>query len=91
MLPIQKGSWKELQDMVTTHSFTPVIAGMIGESPAHFCHEKKLLLILGNESQGTRPPKDFLYKKVTIPMPGPMESLNVAIAGAILMYSMGVS
>lgn len=44
-------------------------------------------LILGNEGNGI--PEDILQlaaKWVTIPTPGPVESLNAAIAGSILLY-----
>lgn len=44
-------------------------------------------LILGNEGNGI--PEEILRrvtKRVTIPMPGPVESLNAAIAGSILLY-----
>jgi TrmH family RNA methyltransferase len=44
-------------------------------------------LILGNEGAGISP--SILNRadaRVTIPMPGPVESLNAAIAGSILLY-----
>jgi len=44
-------------------------------------------LILGNEGAGISP--SILKRadaRVTIPMPGPVESLNAAIAGSILLY-----
>ena len=44
-------------------------------------------LILGNEGSGI-PPEILRHAtaRVTIPMPGPVESLNAAIAGSILLY-----
>jgi len=51
-----------------------------GRSPA--------LLILGSESHGPSQAVQQLGKPVTIPMAGPMESLNVATAGGILMYTL---
>jgi TrmH family RNA methyltransferase len=44
------------------------------------------VLILGNEGKGLSPDIDSWAKKVTLPMSGKMESLNVSIAGGILMY-----
>jgi TrmH family RNA methyltransferase len=44
-------------------------------------------LILGNEGSGI--PPEILRRadaRVTIPTPGPVESLNAAIAGSILLY-----
>jgi RNA methyltransferase, TrmH family len=46
-----------------------------------------LALIIGNEGSGI--PSEILRRvdaRVTIPMPGPVESLNAAIAGSILLY-----
>jgi TrmH family RNA methyltransferase len=46
-----------------------------------------IALVLGNESWGL--PEDVRSEvdtTVGIPMPGPAESLNVAIAGSILMF-----
>ena len=43
--------------------------------------------VLGNESWGLPPPADaFVDARVSIPMPGPVESLNVSIAGAVLLF-----
>lgn len=44
-------------------------------------------LVLGNESHG---PSDFFskYPKISVPISDKMESLNVAIAGSILMFEM---
>jgi RNA methyltransferase, TrmH family len=46
-----------------------------------------LALIIGNEGNGVSP--EILHRvdaRVTIPTPGPVESLNAAIAGSILLY-----
>lgn len=58
-------------------------AEYIGDIPT----EGEVLIVLGNEGQGV---SDNVLaavdKKVQIEMPGPSESLNVAIAGGILMH-----
>lgn len=47
----------------------------------------KYLLCLGNEAHGVSEELAALAgKKVKIPMPGKAESLNVAVAGAVLLY-----
>ena len=43
-------------------------------------------LVLGSEGQGLSAPVQADCKPVAIPMPGVMESLNVSVAGGILMY-----
>lgn len=48
---------------------------------------EKLMLVLGSESHGIRSElHGLLYEKIRIPMQGPTESLNVAVAGGILMH-----
>ena len=58
-----------------------------GHPPAHHDLKHPSALILGNEGSGI--PPDILRRadaRVTIPTPGPVESLNAAIAGSILLY-----
>ncbi len=43
-------------------------------------------LVLGNESQGVSIPSEIKIEKVSIPITDKVESLNVAQAGAILLY-----
>lgn len=83
-LPLQRGTWEDLSHF----EHQALVADVQGEKPEQFIHEKKILLIVGNEGQGVYPPENFPHKKVSIPMPGPMESLNVAVASSILMYAL---
>lgn len=46
----------------------------------------RFMLILGNESEGVDP--SLNGEKVTLPMSGQIESLNVAVAGGIMMYKL---
>ena len=50
--------------------------------------DKGVLLVLGSEGQGLSDAALQHCAPVSIPMPGDMESLNVAVAGGILMYVM---
>lgn len=49
--------------------------------------KQKICLVLGSEGEGL---SDFALevcdKRLSIPMPGGMESLNVAVAGSVLMF-----
>ena len=50
-------------------------------------YDTKTLLVLGNEGQGVRGPIQALcHERIHIPLYGPIESLNVGIAGALAMY-----
>jgi len=58
-----------------------------GQSLTHHDLTQPTALILGNEGAGI--PPEILRRataRVTIPTPGPVESLNAAIAGSILLY-----
>lgn len=45
-------------------------------------------LVLGSEGQGLSEEAMQHVKPVSVPMPGPMESLNVSQAGAVLMFAL---
>ena len=48
---------------------------------------RPLALVLGNEAWGVdRSLADLIDEEIGIPMPGPVESLNVAAAGSILLF-----
>ena len=47
---------------------------------------EKMLLILGNEARGPSEMAKKVSQALTIAMPGDMESLNVGVAGSIMMY-----
>jgi len=58
-----------------------------GDSLSHHDLTRPTALILGNEGAGI--PPEILRRataRITIPTPGPVESLNAAIAGSILLY-----
>jgi RNA methyltransferase, TrmH family len=57
--------------------------------PLHQCiFSKPRALILGNEGQGPGPWTQSISSRITIPILPAVESLNVASAGAILLYAM---
>lgn len=74
-------------DWAKKNGYTFVIADMEGENARGFSWPAKTILVLGNEGQG---PSQMLKKAgnaVTIPdVSGKMESLNVAVSGATLLY-----
>lgn len=48
-------------------------------------------LAVANEGAGARPSlTSAAVRRVSVPMPGPAESLNAAVAGAVLMYALTV-
>ena len=79
-------------DWAKKNGYTFVIADMEGENARGFSWPAKTILVLGNEGQG---PSQILKKvgnAVTIPdISGKMESLNVAVSGATLLYQYAAS
>jgi RNA methyltransferase, TrmH family len=87
-LPLQKGSWKDLETLCKTNKLTLCLADLKGEKPEALKKEEKLVLVFGNESHGLQEGQGE-YVKVTIPMKkGAIESLNVAQAASILLYTL---
>jgi TrmH family RNA methyltransferase len=87
-LPIRSGTAEELERLIEQNKLQPLVADLMGTVPQELSKEKGRLLVLGNEAHGARPEVRRLCSPVTIAMPGEMESLNVAIAGGILMYEL---
>lgn len=85
-LPLAVGSWEKLKAFSDEEGFLPLAADLKGKPPEAFIESDKLLLVLGSESHG---PSDSVLehcRPVSLPMVGDMESLNVSMAGGILMY-----
>lgn len=85
-LPLFQGSVEDLEQLISGNSWQRLMADIQGSAPEEFKSASKRLLVLGNEAHGPSAAVRSLCQPVTIPMPGEMESLNVATAGAILMY-----
>jgi len=84
-LPWKEGSWDELKKL----NLTAYTADIEGRPLDEIEPQKKILLLLSNEAQGVSEEGASFGERVTIPMPGEMESMNVATCGAIMMYELG--
>lgn len=84
-IPFKTGSWDDLEAVIKNNRLTPLAADLQGE-PAEKYQGHPTLLILGNEGRGISEKTKKLTHPVTIPINAQIESLNVAIAGGILMY-----
>lgn len=85
-LPIYSLAWEEIrQAMAKQKVYLADAAGQITCWQADF--RLPLALIISNEAEGpSQEARTLAHKTVCIPMPGRSESLNAAIAGAILMF-----
>ena len=88
-LSIARGSWDELESKSFTRGWAAYVAELSGMEPSEVPERDNILLVLGNEARGPSSRAHGLCASVTIPMSGEMESLNVAVAGGILMYLLG--
>ena len=85
-LALAKGTAEQLHQWVQAEKVQALVADLKGFAPHLVPVASPRLLILGNEAHGASPAVRGFCQPVTIPMPGEMESLNVAIAGGILLY-----
>jgi len=86
-LPIHVLSWDEIQQVCKSAQLKVLLADMYGRS----CWEtdlcQPLALIVGGEAEGASgQARRLAHDKISIPMPGRSESLNAAVAGAILIF-----
>lgn len=85
-LPHRFISWEDLMQFSEKHNMPLLAADVNGTHPEKLLQHSKMILVLSHEAQGTRPSLPKRTQKVSIPIHPDMESLNVAIAGGILMY-----
>lgn len=89
-LAFQMGSWQDLEQLIKQANFLPLLADVEGTSPKAFSSQKKTMLIVSNEAKGpSSQARALAKKKISLEMSSDCESLNVAIAGGILMYLLG--
>ncbi|GFE55360.1 RNA [Babesia ovis] len=88
MLPYQTGDVRSLKRFCKSNKLTPVVAHLEGQEVDTLEIPGGICIILSNESRG--PSADILKfaKKVTLPMHPLVNSLNVSIAGAILVHQL---
>ncbi|MCB1080947.1 MAG: RNA methyltransferase [Chlamydiia bacterium] len=83
-LPLQKGTVHELSLFIQENGLTPYVADPQGTPHPSFT--SPLILILGNEAHGPSAPIKKQGTLLSIPLSAQTESLNVAVAGGILMH-----
>lgn len=87
-LPVKSGSWQELTALLQEKKYTLYAADAKGKNFSECRISAPIALALGNEAHGLARELTAAAQLLAIPMSGPMESLNVASAGAILMYAL---
>jgi RNA methyltransferase, TrmH family len=77
-------SWDELAPHI--QNFTLYVADIEGEDIGKISPSQNWVLVLGNEAHGSVIPSRLKKTLLRIPMSDKVESLNVAQAGAIVLY-----
>lgn len=82
--------YTSLETFLSTLPAIPVYAAVLeGESIGQAVFETPCLLLIGNESQGLSSAiRAFATKNITIPRKGKAESLNAAVATAVILSAM---
>lgn len=86
-LPIGRGSWQDLMQIINSNHLRPLVGDLHGTALTDIKLEGGVALVLSNEARGVSEDAANYCERVTIPISHSMESLNVAIAGGILMYN----
>lgn len=89
-LPYQQGSWEDLDAYLSSEKWELLVADLQGEKFEELLPLTPRALLLSHEARGCSNEALKRGRRVTIPMRGEMESLNVSAAGAILLYGLGV-
>ena len=84
-IPVLSGDIEDLKNFISSHQLSVWIADLEGIEMMKVPTSTKAALILGNEAHGPSDQVLQLGKSVTIPMGDQIESLNVAVAGGILL------
>jgi TrmH family RNA methyltransferase len=85
-LPMRMGSWTELQAVAKKGKLPLFAADLNGKAVTAVTFPAALILVLGSEAHGLSKEAKEGCERITIPQTGAMDSLNVAVAGGILMY-----
>lgn len=87
--PVVTGGTKELLAMLADGGVPLFVADSAGEDIETHRGAGRFALIVGNEGGGVRKElRDRASAFVAVPMTGPVESLNVGVAGSILMHTL---
>jgi len=90
-LPIRQVDWQAIHSHCRTlppHPLNILLADASGGTPLwHTDLRQPVALVIGGEAEGASPQAiAALDDRITIPMPGRFESLNAAVAAAIILF-----
>ncbi|MCB1114384.1 MAG: RNA methyltransferase [Chlamydiia bacterium] len=83
MMPTVEGSRDDFLKFLKQNDLPAFAADLKGKAPEKI---KRGCLILGREGEGLDPKLKEMFQSISLPMQNHVESLNVAVAGGILLY-----
>jgi len=84
-LPIHSMTWDEIREHIKDTQI--YLADMNGQSCWETDLREPLALVIGGEAEGaSEDARNLATRRISIPMPGKVESLNAAVAGSVLMF-----
>lgn len=86
-IPVVRADAEEAASRLVAEAVPLFVADTVGEDVGEHRGARSFALVVGNEGAGVRP--ELLAradKRLSVGMPGPAESLNVAMAGSILLH-----
>lgn len=87
--PVRQARAEEAVELLARAGVPLFVADASGTDVGALPYQASWALAVGNEGAGVREAlRSASSRAVRIPMPGPAESLNAAVAGAILMYAL---
>lgn len=88
-VPLISAEWTESSEWLHTHSYRILGAETSGQPLDLASLPSRIALVVGNEGAGLRADvRSSVDQLVRVDMPGPAESLNVAVAAGILLYAL---
>lgn len=88
-LPLDGGTSEQFKEFAEETGLQVLAADLHGNQPEEIPRRKRVALILGNEAEGVSKELKEIGTPVNLPQSDRMESLNVSVAGGILMYLIG--
>jgi TrmH family RNA methyltransferase len=87
--PVVQGSWAEVDEWRDAHDYALLGADVAGDPVEPGLAPVRAALVVGNEGAGlSDAARSRCSAFVAVPMEGGTESLNVAVAGGILLYEL---
>jgi len=88
-IPLVGATWPDAERMLRDSGLPILVADAGGDSVRRCVHRRAFALVLGNEGAGVREAAKVMASgTIAVPMSGPVESLNVGMAGSVLLFEL---